>query len=152
MNVTNPSWGKLSDMNTLVTLNEWQPTDYFGDVLEFHKAFNHPCPQTITPMNRDRLAIRVGFMLEEISELLAADDQTDQVDALIDLLWFTFGTFVEMGVDPGPLWDIVKEANMSKLFPDGKPHYRESDGKIIKPDGWTSPEPLIKAHLESLND
>jgi predicted HAD superfamily Cof-like phosphohydrolase len=37
---------------------------------------------------------------------------------------------------------------MAKLFPDGKPRYRESDGKIIKPDGWVAPEPKLKSEIE----
>ncbi|AQP54375.1 HAD family hydrolase [Vagococcus penaei] len=59
-----------------------------------------------------------------------------EVDALIDLLYFTFGTFVKMGIDPKPLFDIVHTANMGKLFPDGKPHYHPVTGKVLKPDNW----------------
>lgn len=73
-----------------------------------------------------------------------------QVDALIDLLYFTYGSFVLMGVNPEPLFAIVHDANMGKMFPDGQPHYDEKTHKILKPSGWEeqyAPEPRIKAEL-----
>ncbi|AJA41399.1 hydrolase [Geobacillus virus E3] len=79
---------------------------------------------------------------EEIEDVVVA-----QADALTDVAYFNFGTFVHLGVKPFNLFKIVQEANMSKLFPDGKPRYRE-DGKIIKPEGWQPPEPKLKAEIE----
>src|SRR5699024_1286178 len=76
------------------------------------------------------------------------DVLTHQIDALIDTLYFVYGSFSILGVDPEPFFDIVHKANMSKLFPDGKPRFRESDGKIIKPDTFIAPEPLLKEELE----
>lgn len=75
-----------------------------------------------------------------------------QVDALLDLLYFTYGSFVLMGVDPRPLQKIVHEANMGKLFPDGKPHYDKITGKVLKPDNWEkdyAPEPKIREELRN---
>lgn len=60
----------------------------------------------------------------------------DQVDALIDLMYFTYGTFVLMGVDPRPLHQIVHQANMAKIFPDGLGHYDDVTGKVLKPENW----------------
>lgn len=74
-----------------------------------------------------------------------------QVDALIDANYFNYGSFVLMGVDPRPISTIVHEANMNKLFPDGKPHYRLSDGKVLKPENWEqqcAPESRIKTEIE----
>lgn len=74
-----------------------------------------------------------------------------QVDALTDLLYFTYGSFVLMGVDPKPLFDTVHEANMGKIFPDGKPHFDPVTHKILKPDGWEkefAPEPHLKRELD----
>ena len=74
-----------------------------------------------------------------------------QVDALIDMLYFTYGSFVLMGVDPERLFEIVHQANMGKLFPDGKAHFDPVTHKILKPDDWEknyAPEPAIKKELE----
>jgi energy-coupling factor transport system permease protein len=80
---------------------------------------------------------------EPVEDVLVA-----QADALTDVNYFVQGSFVLLGVDPQPLFDIVQEANMAKLFPDGKPRYRESDGKIMKPPGWTPPEGRLKLEIE----
>lgn len=69
-------------------------------------------------------------------------------DALTDINYFVQGTFTMMGVNPQPLLDIVQEANMSKIWPDGTVHYRESDGKILKPDNWIAPEPKLAEEIK----
>lgn len=74
-----------------------------------------------------------------------------QVDALTDLLYLTYGSFVLMGVDPKPFFDTVHEANMGKIFPDGKAHFDPVTHKILKPDDWEerfAPEPAIKRELD----
>ncbi|WP_369792722.1 hypothetical protein [Exiguobacterium sp. AB2] len=70
-----------------------------------------------------------------------------QGDALTDALYFVMGSFVELGLDPVPLFEIVQRANMAKLGPDGKPILRESDNKIMKPEGWMPPEPELEAEV-----
>lgn len=74
-----------------------------------------------------------------------------EVDALTDLLYLTYGSFVLMGVDPKPFFDTVHEANMGKVFPDGKAHFDPVTHKILKPDDWEerfAPEPAIKRELD----
>ena len=74
-----------------------------------------------------------------------------QVDALIDTLYFTYGSFVLMGVDPERIFEIVHQANMGKIFPDGKAHFDPVTHKILKPDDWEekyAPEPAIKKEIQ----
>lgn len=123
--------------------------DAYRDVRAFHTAFNAPHPQTPVMIEPERAAARADWMREEIDEFLEAATLTDQADAMIDLLYFALGTMVEMGVPPQELFDIVQKANMTKLWPDGKPHYRE-DGKVIKPVGWQAPEPQLEAVIQRL--
>lgn len=81
----------------------------------------------------------------------AAVSLVGQVDALMDLLYFTYGSFVLMGVDPEKIFEIVHQANMGKIFPDGKAHFDAISHKILKPDNWEkdyAPEPAIKKELE----
>lgn len=80
-----------------------------------------------------------------------ATPMVGQVDALADLLYFTYGSFTLMGIDPKPIFDSVHEANMGKIFPDGKAHFDPVTGKILKPDDWEqhfAPEPAIQRELE----
>lgn len=79
------------------------------------------------------------------------DPLVEQVDALIDLLYFTYGSFSLLGVDPTEIFSIVHEANMGKIFPDGQPHYHPVTHKVMKPNNWEAdfaPEPKIKEELE----
>ena len=75
-----------------------------------------------------------------------------QVDALIDTLYLTYGSFVLMGVDPEEVFEIVHRANMGKIFPDGKAHFDPVTHKILKPDDWEekyAPEPAIQKRTRS---
>ncbi|ONH64268.1 Sugar phosphatase YidA [Streptococcus parauberis] len=74
-----------------------------------------------------------------------------QVDALTDLLYFTYGSFVLMGVDPQPIFETVHESNMGKMFPDGKAHFDPVTHKVLKPADWEehyAPEAAIKKELD----
>ena len=57
-----------------------------------------------------------------------------------------------MGVDPERIFDIVHQANMGKIFPDGKAHFDPVTHKILKPDDWEekyAPEPAIKRNCSA---
>ena len=95
----------------------------------------------------ERVQKRYNWMLEELEELRKANSIHDQADAIIDLMYFALGTMVEMGVRPERLFEIVHEANMSKIWPDGKVHYA-ADGKVIKHPSWRPPEPLLLQEIE----
>ncbi|SEA10152.1 HAD family hydrolase [Alkalimonas amylolytica] len=120
--------------------------DSWLKVHEFHQAFSHPISDSPTLMPAERKHKRYKWMLEEINEFLEAESIESQSDAMIDLIYFALGTLVETGVRPGKLFDIVHNANMTKLWPDGKPRMN-GDGKIIKPSGWLDPEPLISEEI-----
>jgi len=116
-------------------------------VKEFHRAFSVPAPDAQKALTPERAKKRYTWMLEEINEFLEADNIYDQADAMIDLIYFALGTMVEMGVKPKKLFSIVHNANMTKLWQDGAPHYNK-DGKVIKPPGWVDPYPLIKQEID----
>ena len=80
------------------------------------------------------------------------DPLVGQVDALMDLLYLTYGSFALMGVDPEPIFQIVHQANMGKIFPDGRAHFHPVTHKILKPDDWEekfAPEPVIRKELRA---
>lgn len=79
------------------------------------------------------------------------DPLVEELDALVDLLYFTYGTFVYLGIDPAEIFECVHQANMGKLFPDGQPHYDEKTGKVLKPENWVqdfAPEEKIRVIIE----
>ena len=86
-----------------------------------------------------------------MKEKKVTDPLVDEVDALTDLMYFTYGSFVLLGVDPTEIFTVVHQANMEKLFSDGKPRYDALTNKVLKPANWEkdwSPEPKIKRLLE----
>lgn len=117
--------------------NEWK------DVREFQIRFGHPVADKPTFMEVSRAQKRYNWMLEEINEFLEADEIVEQADAMIDLIYFALGTLVELGIRPDPLFRVVQNANMSKLWPDGTPHYND-EGKTIKPPTWEDPHEKLK--------
>nr|DAE84707.1 MAG TPA: hypothetical protein [Caudoviricetes sp.] len=126
-------------------------TDVYNKIRNFHVAFNHPAPTTVTKLDPQRKLARATWMREEIDEFLQSDTIHMDMDAMVDLLYFVVGTTVEMGIDPSVIFDIVHNANMTKLFPDGKPHYNELN-KVIKPEGWREPDSDIKDYIDHLID
>lgn len=124
-------------------------TDVYNEVKEFHSKFNHPVSDIPTQLTESRKADRAMWMREEVQEFIDSKTIHDDIDAMIDLMYFALGTCVEMGIDPSIPFELVQKANMSKLFPDGKPHYNEHN-KVIKPEGWVAPDDKIKEYIEEL--
>ena len=120
----------------------------FQMVHEFHVRFKHLVRQSPTPLPKPERITRLLFLYEEMMEFAQADDLVGQADALADMLYFIYGTFVNIGVDPERVFTAVHEANMRKLWADGQPRWREGDGKVIKPEGWTGPEQAIAVEIE----
>lgn len=116
-------------------------------VKEFQKAFGHPWSDKPRMLTEEEVAGRYKWTLEELNELVDAKTIYDQADALTDALYFILGGFAMMGIEPFNLLEIVHNANMSKLWEDGKPRYKE-DGKVKKPEGWVAPEPLLQKEIE----
>ena len=124
-------------------LEEWE------SVKDFQIKFGHPVSEVPVMMQADRAKKRYSWMLEEIDEFIAAEDIVEQADAMIDLMYFALGTLVETGVKPDALFKIVHNANMSKLWEDGKPHYN-AEGKTIKPAGWEDPHVKLEKAIQDM--
>lgn len=118
------------------------------DVIAFHKAL---APELVADgprlQSHSRAKARSDWLIEEATELLEAKSIYEQADAYIDSIYFAVGGLMELGIDPQPLWDIVHGANMAKIWPDGSVHRRD-DGKVVKPDGWADPAPLLQAEVQ----
>lgn len=118
-------------------------------VRDFQECFGHPVCTSPAMIGANRAQKRYAWMLEEINEFLEAKDLVEQADAMIDLIYFALGTLVEMGIKPDKLFDIVHKANMSKLWPDGCPHYG-ADGKTIKPQNWIDPHTALEQCIREM--
>lgn len=115
------------------------------------EEFNKAVDKLIEGIEKARdKSLKESYPQSELDKLVA------QSDALVDGAYFISGDFTEMGIQPDKLFEIVHQANLSKLFTDenGKkyPKYRESDGKILKSPEFFEPEPKIKEEIENQID
>ncbi len=125
----------------------------YNDVKDFYIKYDVPYADKPTPMPLERALQRDGWLREELGEFVEAAEQGDlveQVDAMIDVIYFALGNLVEMGVPPDAIWDIVHTANMSKDR--SGQTLRGPDGKIIKPDDWVPPNEGIQRVIEGLSN
>lgn len=117
-------------------------------VQAFHQAFGHPAPafpyEELTPKLKEQLLARAEWLHEEAEELveaIKAGDMVGVLDALGDSAYFAVGGYVVLGHNMNDFWENIQDANMAKLDPEtGEPIIRESDGKVMKPEGWVAPE------------
>ena len=120
------------------------------ELVEFVRASSHS-EEEFQQAIRD-LHQALDISADKVSQKIPAETTlVGQVDALLDTLYFTYGSFVLMGVDPERIFEIVHQANMAKIFPDGKAQFDPVTHKILKPEGWEekhAPEPAIKKELE----
>ncbi len=119
------------------------------ELVEFVRASSHSEDEFQQAIRDLHQALDVSA--DKVSQKIPAESTlVGQVDALIDTLYFTYGSFVLMGVDPERIFEIVHQANMAKIFPDGKAQFDPVTHKILKPEDWEekhAPEPAIKKEL-----
>ena len=111
--------------------------DPIGDLRAFHKKFDleydGPPRYLQDQMNRTKY---MGEELDEYDQAISDGDLAGQLDALVDLIYFAFGTVYLHGFSIIEAWKRVHHANMQKIcVPD------KSTGKsgVHKPEGWKPP-------------
>lgn len=105
-----------------IFLRESDPST-IDQVEEFHRTFN--VPVMVVPLSpaKERAALRIALLREELDELeaaFAADDVTEIADALTDLQYVLDGAYLECGMQAykPELFAEVHRSNMSKVAPD----------------------------------
>jgi predicted HAD superfamily Cof-like phosphohydrolase len=98
------------------------------------------CGQTVGTENVDQYALYLNLIKEEVQELEDSRTRTDDLDALIDILVVTIGAIHSAGFKGNEAWEEVMRTNFNKVDPVTGKIRKRSDGKILKPDGWTPPD------------
>jgi len=110
-------------------------SNVFRDQAKFMRA----CDQTVGEINQKQYTLYKDLIGEEYDELLAAQNDTDELDALVDILVVTIGAIHSMGADAEGAWREVMSTNFAKIDQEtGKVRKRE-DGKVLKPLNWSPP-------------
>lgn len=110
---------------------------------------------TVSPneMARDALmqeAFNTRDRCKNFEYCTSTETIADQADALVDAWYYSLNVSARHGINLSRIFNVVHAANMAKRDPvTGKFLKRESDGKIIKPEGWTPPDIVseIKAQI-----
>ena len=64
-----------------------------------------------------------------------------QADSMVDAWYYMLNIASKHGMNLSKLFDVIHRANMNKRDPQtGQFIRRESDGKVIKPEGWQPPD------------
>ena len=115
-----------------------------ANVKAFHDAcgiFSPAAPRIPPP---ERVALRRSLIDEEVNKELfpamEAGNLVDIADAIGDAIVVMIGTALEYGIPLEKVWEVIDRANMGKVDPVTGKVIRRSDGKILKPAGWTPPD------------
>jgi predicted HAD superfamily Cof-like phosphohydrolase len=126
-------------------------------VTEFHRSMGQPVGHRARALPEERIDVRIELIREEFQDelipALVAGDIVEQVDALVDILYVTFGALVEMGVNAEVIFNEVHRSNMSKFAADGTPIIAGPndpdgvfEGRVKKGPNYFKPD--IRALLE----
>lgn len=96
-----------------------QEASSLNQVSEFHTIFKHPILDNPAIPSKERCALRVSLLAEEVKELQEAIDDNNLVeiaDALCDIQYVLAGAILEFGMGGKfkTLFDEVHRSNMSK--------------------------------------
>ena len=120
---------------------------YTTAVKEFSDACNDDSlPSTPKQMGVEAVEFIAEMVNDELEELREATDVVEQADALVDAIYYICDTAVRHGMNLDRVFEIVHGANMQKVV-DGRV-IRRDDGKILKPEGWRDPGPLLITELD----
>jgi NTP pyrophosphatase (non-canonical NTP hydrolase) len=125
-------------------LNSFHGDPEIADVLTFFNKFGHLANDVPVHVTKRKLKERLACLREEVQEFADAietQDLPEQVDALIDLIYFAKGTALMLGVGEiwTKLWTEVQRANMTKEPGVTKRGHRFD---CVKPMGWQAPQLL----------
>ena len=108
----------------------------YNDVVKFIEA----CDQPKTFANAFLYATLIDEEYQEFDNALTTQNQVEQLDACMDMIWVILGYCYMKGWDVNGAWNEVARSNLMKIDPEtGKVNKRE-DGKVLKPEGWTPPQ------------
>jgi len=112
------------------------------DVEKFLVAVGQTPPPFTVAENPQSLLYK-ELMREEIKEFWEADELNDDVerlDACFDMIWVIVGYARSRGWEMDKAWIEGAKSNLSKIDPETGLVKRREDGKILKPEGWTTPD------------
>lgn len=135
-------------------------SNWARDVRDFHKACGTVDPTEPTWPSYEKRSLRYHLQFEEGNELSAellpehclfvgqflphAVESPEHLAALakeiVDVIYVAVGTALSCGININAVWEAVHASNMAKVDPTIGTVRRRDDGKILKPEGWQTPD------------
>ena len=103
------------------------------------KTFIEACEQE---RNEKNVVLYKSLIREEFDEFIKAfiqNDEEGQLDGCMDLIWVILGYCYMKDYDVQGAWDEVARSNLSKIDSVTGKVIKNSNGKVMKPEGWTPP-------------
>lgn len=129
--------GLIKALSERLEMRQHQPTA-FDDQAHFMRA----CGQTTHGSNPNQALMYHNLIDEERTEFieaLADNNEVEEFDAILDQIVVLMGYGFSRGFPMNEGWAEVMRSNMAKIDPRTGKVRRREDGKILKPEGWTSP-------------
>ena len=104
------------------------------------KTFIEACEQKPTVEN---IFLYRDLIVEEFTEFINAfnaEDNVEQLDACMDMIWVILGYCYMKGWNVDAAWKEVARSNLAKINPETGKVIKREDGKVLKPEGWTPPQ------------
>ena len=106
------------------------------DVAVFLKA----CDQEPSPENAELYAKLIKEEFEEFAVARRENDEVEQLDACMDMIWVILGYCHMKGYKVDAAWAEVARSNLAKINQRTGKVIKREDGKVMKPEGWTPPD------------
>lgn len=103
------------------------------------KTFIEACDQE---RNEDNILLYRNLIREEYEEFIEArmaNDDIEQLDACMDMIWVILGFCYMKGYNVKGAWNEVALSNLKKIDTTTKKVIKDANGKVMKPEGWTPP-------------
>lgn len=131
--------GLIKALSERLEMKQAQPMTAFEEQAFFMRA----CGQTTDLFNESQSNMYLNLVDEERNEFieaLADNNELEQFDAVLDQIVVLMGYGLSRGWNMNAGWAEVMRSNMAKIDPYSGTVRRRSDGKILKPEGWTPPD------------
>ncbi len=134
---------KAGQMPEVPTLDFRQAAFYIGMQLEelaekMEAVFGSPS-KLAADMQAEASCFKRGEYDLLLESVMDQETATQLLDADMDLIWVSIGAAAAQGADPVAAYRAVSKANWAK-FHGGVVTRDPVTGKVIKPEGWQSPD------------
>jgi predicted HAD superfamily Cof-like phosphohydrolase len=108
----------------------------YNDVVKFIEA----CDQKPSSETNELYSRLINEEFTEFCLAKAQEDEVEQLDACMDMIWVILGFCHMKGFNVAGAWNEVSKSNLCKIDSKTGKVIKRHDGKILKPEGWLPPD------------